>query len=147
MKKTLGSIVLASAIMSGVVGCGGATPQAKEEGDFRCRQDNVLAPEWTCNPYMEGSMVAVGIAKVNAGNDKAFQREEAMADGRKALSKQISVKVDTLFKSFKSTTGADANGSFDAASSSVSKQLASSQINGSRAIKSWTQPKQKSYLF
>ena len=145
MKKTLGSIVLAGAIMSGITGCGGTAPQAqvKEEGDFRCRQDNVLAPEWTCNPYQEGAIVAIGIAKPNAGGDKSFQRTEAMGAGRDALARQMSVKVSNMLKTFKQSTGSGSDATFDASSKSVSKQLASQQINGSRGIQTWNHPTTK----
>ncbi len=114
---------------------------AMEEPDFRCKQDGILAPKWTCDPYIEGAIAAVGIAKKNAGNDKSMQRSEAMADGRDALAAQISVKVSNLFKSYKGTTGSGDAATFDASSSKVSKQLASETLAGSRSVDSWTSPK------
>jgi hypothetical protein len=110
---------------------------------FRCRQDGVLAPKWTCNPFVEGGIAAVGIAKMNAGNDRSMQRSSAIADGRDALASQISTKVANLFKSYKGTTGSGDDATFDASSSKVSKQLASQTLNGSRASESWTNPKTK----
>jgi len=35
---------------------------ALNEPDFRCRQDGVLAPEWTCNPYYEGMYTGIGVS-------------------------------------------------------------------------------------
>jgi hypothetical protein len=102
-----------------------------------CKQDGILAPKWTCNPTAEGSLAAVGIAKMNAGNDKSLQRSEAMADGRSALTSQISSKVSNLFKSYKGVTGSGEASTFDASSSRVSKQLASETLTGSSAIDSW----------
>jgi len=135
--KTLSSVAVASILL---VGCGG-TPKPKEQPDFRCRQDGVLAPKWTCNPYVEGSIAAVGIAKMNAGHDKSMQLSEAMADGRDALASQISTKVSNLFKSYKGTTGTGASATYDNTSSKVSKQLANQTLNGSRSVDSWRNPK------
>jgi hypothetical protein len=140
--KTLSSVAVATILFSG---CSKEAPapavQAEAEPDFRCRQDGVLAPKWTCDPYVEGAIAAVGIAKRNAGNDKSMQRSEAMADGRDALASQISTKVSNLFKSYKATTGSGDAATFDASSSKVSKQLASETLAGSRSTDSWTSPK------
>ena len=144
MKKIISNTILATAIVGTLfTGCGSNAPAPqvkKAEADFRCKQDGVLAPKWTCNPYVEGSIAAVGIAKMNAGHDKSMQRSEAMADGRDALASQISTKVSNLFKSYKGTTGSGDASTFDASSSKVSKQLASQTLNGSRSIDSWMNP-------
>jgi len=141
MKKIITNSILATVIAGTLfTGCGSSNKVAPE-ADFRCKQDGVLAPKWTCNPYSKGSIAAVGIAKMNAGNDKSMQRSEAMADGRDALASQISTKVSNLFKSYKGTTGSGNAATFDASSSKVSKQLASQTLNGSRSIDSWKNPK------
>jgi hypothetical protein len=126
---------LAAVMLTGCIG--GANEPKKEEADFRCKQDNQLAPEWTCNPYLEGSIVALGIAPKNAGNDQGMQRAEAMAEGRDALANQLSVKVSTMFKSFKATTGSGVDATFDKSNSNVSKQLASQTLIGSKGVKTW----------
>ncbi len=131
--KTASVALLATTIFTGCIG--GADKPA--EPDFRCQQDGQLAPEWTCNPYLEGSIVALGIAQNNAGNDQSMQRAEAVADGRDGLANQISVKVSTLFKSFKATTGSGVDATFDNSTSKVSKQLASETLQGSKAVKTW----------
>lgn len=110
------------------------------EPNFACMQDGVVAPKWTCDAYQEGKITAVGIAKMNAGNDKSFQRNEALADGRDTLASNISIKVSNLFKSYKGTTGSGVNATYDKTSSKVSKQIASETLNGSRAIDSWRHP-------
>jgi len=123
-------------------GCGQKDPK-KDESNFKCQQDGVLAPKWTCNPSYDDSIAAVGIAKTNAGNDKSMQRSEAMADGRDALASQISTKVSNMFKSYKGTTGVDKASTFDKATSKVSKQLASETLNGSKSVDNWLNPKTK----
>jgi hypothetical protein len=115
--------------------------KSSQDADFRCKQDGVLAPKWTCNPYVKDSIAAVGIAKMNAGNDKSMQRSEALADGRDALASQISTKVSNLFKSYKGTTGSGAASTFDKTTSKVSKQLANQTLRGTRAVDSWMNPK------
>lgn len=148
LKSTLSLAVIATLFS----GCGKEEPkpqtqvQAGESEDFRCRQDGELAPKWTCDPYVEGAIAAVGIAKRNAGNDKSMQRSEAMADGRDALAAQISIKVSNLFKSYKGTTGSGDAATFDASSSKVSKQLASETLAGSKSVDSWTSKKGELYL-
>lgn len=138
MKKTVFKIVSATVAATLLTGCMGMMGEKKpEEPDFRCKQDGQLAPKWTCNPYLEGSIVALGVAPKNAGNDYGMQRAEAIAEGRTALANQLSVKVSTLFKSYKATTGSGTDATFDKSNSQVSKQLASQTLNGSRGVESW----------
>ena len=139
--KTTTAVLLASAIFSG---CGSDTPKPakQEQADFRCRQDGVLAPTFTCDPHANGYMTALGVAKMNAGGDKSFQRSEAMATARDSLARQIEVKVSNLFKNYKGTTGSGSDATFDKATSDVSKQLASQTLVGSKQIGiSWRNPK------
>ena len=139
MKINLLKITSTTLLATLLTGCfGDKSPEIQDNADFRCKQDGQLAPKWTCNPYLEGSIVGLGVAPKNAGNDLGMQRAEAVAEGRDALVTQISVKVSNLFKSYKATTGAQAESTFDKANSKVSKQLASETLVGSRAVESWT---------
>jgi hypothetical protein len=142
VKTTLSA--LAALVLSGCTAEQAAPKQ--EVADFRCKQDGQLAPEWTCNPYMEGSIVALGIAQPNAGGDQGMQRAEATAEGRDALASQLSVKVATLFKSYKATTGSGDSATFDKSTSKVSKQLASQTLQGSRGVKTWKSSKGTMYI-
>ena len=136
--QTLSTIAMTSILL---VGCGQA-PEKKEVADFSCRQDGILAPEFTCDPYMDGYIVGLGVAKMNAGHDKSMQRSEAMASGRDALARQIEVKVSNLFKSYKGTAGSGNASTFDKTTSDTSKQLASQTLSGSKQVgKSWRHPK------
>jgi hypothetical protein len=138
MKINLLKIASAVVIATILTGCmGDKVPEKQTDADFRCKQDGQLAPKWTCNPYLEGSIVALGVAPTNAGNDLGMQRAEAIAEGRDALANQISVKVSTLFKSYKATTGSGSASTFDKATSKVSKQLASQTLTGSRGVEAW----------
>ncbi len=132
--KTISILTLSSILF---IACSSKKEVEKKE-DFSCKQDGVLAPKWTCNPYVDGSVAALGIAKKNAGNDKSMQRSEALADGRDGLASQISTKVSNLFKSYKATTGSGVDATFDASNSKVSKQLSSQSLSGSRSVDVWT---------
>ncbi len=132
--KTI-AVIVAATIFTGCMGS--KAPEKPAEPDFRCKQDGQLAPKWTCNPYLEGSIVALGIAQRNAGNDQGMQRSEAVAEARDALANQLSVKVSTMFKSYKATTGSGTDATFDKSNSKVSKQLASQTLSGSRAVEMW----------
>jgi len=135
---TLASLSLIAAVFTGC----NEGPKPAAEADFRCYQDGVLAPDFTCDPFSSGSITALGVAKMNAGNDKAYQRTEAMASARDALARQMEVKVSNLFKKYKATTGSGSAATFDASSSDVSKQLASQTLVGSKQIgRSWRHPK------
>ncbi len=136
-KTIIKSSLVALAAAALLTGCLGGGQPTEKKPDFGCKQDGQPAPEWTCNPYLEGSVVALGIAPKNAGNDQGMQRAEAMAEGRDALANQLSVKVSTLFKSFKATTGSGADATFDKSTSKVSKQLASETLQGSKGINTW----------
>jgi hypothetical protein len=139
------SVTAAMVVSTLLTGCGSEPkpkPVKEEKADFRCRQDGVLAPQFTCDPYADGAIVGLGIAKPNAGNDKSFQRTEAMAAARNELAKQLEVKVSNLFKSYKGVTGSGKAATFDKATSEVSKQLASQTLRGSRQVgNSWRNPK------
>lgn len=96
------------------------------------------APNWVLNySDTKNTITAVGSAQKNAGNDYAFQKQEATANARDNLSQQIEVKVNNMFKSFKSTTGAGVDGTYDKATEAVSKQISSQTITGSKINKSW----------
>ncbi|MEA2019039.1 MAG: LPP20 family lipoprotein [Campylobacterota bacterium] len=138
MTKTIFKAVSVAVLATVITGCmGSKAPEKPAEPDFRCKQDGQLAPKWTCNPYLEGSIVALGIAQKNAGNDQGMQRSEAVAEARDALANQLSVKVSTMFKSYKATTGSGTDATFDKSNSKVSKQLASQTLQGSRAVEMW----------
>jgi hypothetical protein len=139
--KSLGSLVVAGILLTGCMGSKNE-PEIKKT-EFKCQQNGTLAPQWTCTPFIKGSITALGIAKMNAGNDKSMQRTEAIAEARDLLASQVSTKVSTLFKSYKATTGSGNSSTFDATVSKVSKQLASQTLNGSHVVKSWTNPNTK----
>lgn len=100
----------------------------------------VRAPEWYCNPEMNGGIAALGEAKPNAAGDNNFQRTEAMANGRDALARQLEVKVSNMFKNFTATTGEGVDATYDKATENVSRQVAQQTLSGSKQINRWVAP-------
>jgi hypothetical protein len=95
------------------------------------------APKWVLMPFVEGSMSDIGSAPSNAGGDVSFQRNQAMADARDNLARQMGVKVGNMIKSFKASTGAKADATFDQSSEQVSKQIASQTLVGTKIKDAW----------
>ena len=95
------------------------------------------APKWVMLPEVKGFIAELGSASKNAGNDFSFQREEAMADARDNIAKQISIKVNNMFKAFKSVTGSGKDSTFDKSSEKVSKQIASQTLSGTKVKDTW----------
>lgn len=134
MKKILISTAVVGALF--ITGCGKNEPK-KEEPQVYTDPELQGAPSWVMMPFVEGSIAEVGSAKRNTGNDISFQRNEAMADARDNLAKQISTKVSNMFKSFKAATGSGADSTFDKSSESVSKQIASETLKGTVVKGTW----------
>ena len=95
------------------------------------------APKWVMIPEVKGYVAELGSASKNAGNDYSFQREEAMADARSNIAKQISIKVNTMFKNFKSAIGAQGEATYDKATETVSKQISSEVLSGTKVKDTW----------
>ena len=138
MKKLLiAGIITATTLF---IGCGvNNQPQKPNFDEFNI--DGGPTPPWACNPQIEGGIAALGIGEPNAANDYSMQLEEATADGRDKIARQISVKVKNMFKKFKATTGYGKDATFDRATESVSKQVAYQTLNGSKVIKTWKSPR------
>lgn len=130
MLKTIKILAATFAVSLLLVGCGSKEPKTYTDPEF----DG--APKWVMVPFVEGAISEVGSAKKNAGNDFGFQREEAMANARDNLARQISTKVKNMFKSYKTTTTA-ADGTFDKTTEAVSKQITNQTLAGSRQKDMW----------
>ena len=133
MKK----ILLSTAVMATLLFTGCVKQDATPDEQVYVDPELAGAPTWVMMPMVEGSISEVGSAKKNAGGDISFQRNEAMADARDNLARQIETKVANMFKSFKSSTGNQENGSFDKSVESVSKQIASTTLRGTVVKGTW----------
>jgi hypothetical protein len=134
IKIVVNSFLILGISVIGITGCSSAEPKVSVVNE---NSELYNAPRWVMQPEVEGYVAAVGSASQNAGNDFGYQREEAMADARSNLAKQIALKVDAMFKTYKAATGSGKDATFDKSSSSVSKQIASQTIIGSRIKDTW----------
>jgi len=94
------------------------------------------APKWVLNPQVEGGIAAVGISQASPAGMQ-FQRTEAMANGRDELVRQLELKVNNMVKNFTQVTGVGSAATVDKVSSSVSKQVASQTLAGSKQKDMW----------
>ena len=145
MIKTLSSIALAGILAATITGCGGAAPEPEAEFDNRCKQENVLAPKWTCVPMVEGAYAGVGIAQKSAAG-MGHMRRVALANGRSDLAQQIKSQVKDKIETFTRTTGVAEGETVDQVNTAVSKQIAKVDLQGSKGVDAWTAPSGSLYM-
>jgi hypothetical protein len=116
---------------------GPGKPQFVEHCEYA---PGVQAPEWYCNPQVEGGIAAVGEAKPNPGNDGNMQRNMAMSSARDALAQQIETRVKNMLDSWARTTGAGEAQTYESNFESVSRQVAQQTLRGSAQLKRWVAP-------
>ena len=145
MIKTISSTLLASLVAIAITGCGEKPKPEFEEADFRCKQENVLAPKWTCVPMADDAYAGLGIAlKSKAG--QAMMRRVAVANGRSDLAQQIKTLVKDKITIYTGTTGVGADETVDQATEAVTKQVAKVDLVGSKAVESWSAPSGALYM-
>lgn len=145
MIKTISSIALAGLVAVAISGCGAQPEPKKEEADFRCKQEGVLAPKWTCVPMVEGAYAGVGIAQKSAAG-MGHMRRVALANGRSDLAQQIKSQVKDKVETFTRTTGVGSGETVDQVNTAVSKQIAKVDLQGSKGVDAWTAPSGALYM-
>lgn len=145
MIKTLSSMAVAGLVAATIIGCGAAPEPKQEEADFRCKQENVLAPKWTCVPMVEGAYAGVGIAPKSAAG-MGHMRRVATANGRSDLAQQIKSQVKDKVETFTRTTGLGDAETVDQVNTAVSKQVAKVDLQGSKAVDAWNAPSGALYV-
>jgi len=154
MKKQILISTVAVFSLSGCFGIGSSEANEPEKSveittqqqdPNACYEGGVLAPDWLCNPTMEGGLAAVGSAPKNPLG-RGFQQTEAMADARDALARQLGTKVKNMFKKFVRTTGVGESQTIEKVATNVSKQIASQDIEGARQVGRWVGPDGTLYL-
>jgi hypothetical protein len=143
--------ILILGIVSLFTGCGSSNkselPKAKKVGENTFVNPELQgAPKWVLMPQVKGYVAEMGSAPANMGNDISFQREEAMADARSNIARQIETKVNTMFKSYKGVTGGGKDATFDKSSESVSKQIASQTLEGTVVKDTWISKSNTLYI-
>lgn len=137
--KAAGAAIVATLLLSG---CGDKKqgpdkPQFAEHCEYA---PGVQAPEWYCNPQVEGGIAAVGEAKPNPGGDRNMQRNMAMSSARDSLAQQIEVRVKNMLDNWARSTGAGEAQTYESNFESVSRQVANQTLQGSAQLKRWVAP-------
>lgn len=145
MNKLLKFAGVTSLALFLLTGCGGSKKQPAPAApapaaDFGCKYKGKPAPEWYCEPYVEGAAVAVGEAAPNRGGDRNMQRTTAVAKARSALAMDLEVKVKAMVTDWTRVTGAGEAQTYESNAEQVSKQVSAQTLQGSRMMKSWEAP-------
>ncbi|MBQ3037619.1 MAG: LPP20 family lipoprotein [Clostridia bacterium] len=140
MEKILFAIILSAV----AVGCASKVSSVEENAPeiAACFEG---APEWAISGAAEGGLSAVGMAKIGKAGIN-FARTEALANGRDEIARILSIKVNNMFKNFTQTTGIGDEETVDRVAASVSKQVASQMISGSKQFASWVSPCNELYI-
>lgn len=147
MKKSFILVFIAALTLLFNTGCSNKQDElTKEEMSLYVDPEFDGAPRWIASPKKEGYIVELGSAPKNVGNDFAFQREEAVANARNNLARRISINVDNMFKTFKSTAGITEKGTFDKVIESVSKQVSSEVLKNSVVQNMWISKSKTMYV-
>jgi hypothetical protein len=141
MIQTASKIALLGLVAAAFIGCT-TTPEVTDtpyKATFECKQENVLAPRWTCIPDVAGFYAGVGIAEKSAAG-MAHMKRVAVMNGRSDLTQQIQTKVKDKMEGFTKATGIGAGESVDMVTTAVTKQVAQVDLKGSKAVDMWTSP-------
>ena len=144
MIKTFSSIAVIGLITASFIGCGTPAPQ-QAKPDFRCKQESVLAPKWTCTPMVAGAYAGVGIAQKSAAG-MGHMRRVALANGRSDLAQQIKSQVKDKVETFTRSTGNGSQETVDSVTTAVSKQVAKVDLQGSKGVDTWMAPSGTLYM-
>ena len=150
MIKTISKIALMGLTAAVITGCGGEAPKpvapvAPAAPSFACKQENVLAPKWTCIPDVPGYYAGVGIADKHPAG-VAHMRKVAVMNGRSDLAQQIQTTVKDKMAGFTQATGTGDAGTVDSVSKSITSQVAKINLKGSKAMDMWTAPSGAIYM-
>ena len=138
MVKTLSSIALAGLIAATLTGCSEEAPAPKplKTLDERCHKGGVLVPEWVCTSSInEYSYAAVGIG---TSESLSMKQNQALGKARAKLAYQVNVQVKSKLEDFMRSTGNGDDEVIDTVTTTVTKQTAKMDLQGSRKVKEFT---------
>jgi len=106
----------------------------------------VEAPLWVCSAPIEGVEVsAVGSAQVGAAG-MSFAKQQGATQARVELAQMMKVQVNNMIKQYVETTGAGDTETVDQVLTSVTKQLTSESLVGTRIFRTMTSPNKTLYV-
>jgi len=147
MIKSVTKITLLSLVIA-FTACSDKEPEPENKpyvATFECKQENVLAPRWTCIPEVDGFYAGVGIANKSAAG-MAHMRKVAMMNGRSDLTQQIATQIKDKMQGFTQTTGNGQSETVDAVTKAVTDQAANVKLTNSKAVDMWNAPSGALYV-
>lgn len=136
MIKIFSSIALAGLITATLTGCSAEAPAPEETLDERCKRGGELVPEWVCSSSLEGtSYAAVGIG---TSKSLSMKQNQAIGKARAKLAYQVSVQVKAKLEDFMRSTGNANDETMEAVTTTVTKQVAKIDLQGSKKVKEFT---------
>lgn len=148
MIKNISKVALSLALAAFVSACSSKEepkPQDELPSDFQCKQENVLAPTWTCIPDVPGYYSGVGVAEKSAAGI-AHMRRVALMNGRSDLAQQIQTQVKDKVEGFTRATGNGSAETVDKVTTAVTKQVAKVDLQSSKAVNMWQAPSGAIYM-
>ncbi len=141
MKKILVALTLVT--MLTFAGCGSKPNPVGNMSEVN--QCLAGAPEWVITGGMEGGLSAVGASQIGKAGIQ-FARTAALGNARDEMARIINVKVNNMLKDFTQTTGIGDNEVVDKVTATVSKQVASEELQGATQRAVWTSPCNELYV-
>lgn len=141
MKKIL---MLFAVSVFAVTGCGDKSDVKQPESMVQ-NACFAGAPDWVISGGAEGGFTAVGAAPIGKAGIQ-FARTAAMGNARDEMARSIEVKVNNMLKDFTQSTGIGDDEVVDKVSASVSKQVASQTLKGTKQQAIWSSPCNELYV-
>lgn len=147
MQNKIITLALSGFIALTITACGEVEPKAPEKAVTLsgCKIEGTLAPTWACVPNVTGHYAGVGIAQKSAAGI-AHMRKVALMNGRSDLTQQIQTEVKDKMEGFTRATGDASAETIDKVTTSVTKQLAKVNLQGSKAVDYWEAPSGAIYM-
>jgi len=148
MNKILKNVAITTVAVLALTACSSKEATPKKEAynpTFKCMQEGVEAPRWTCIPEVEGYYAGVGVAEKSAAGI-AHMRRVALMNGRSDLAQQIESQVKDKIEGFTRATGNGSAETVDKVTTAVTKQIAKVDLKGSKAIDMWQAPSGALYM-
>lgn len=148
MKKKLSYLAAGLAMSALLAACGeedAAVKQAVADCVFP-DAPNVAAPGWICDEPVAGVEVSAVGSSPKSGAGPAFMKQMAATAARVQLAQRMQVQVRNMIKQYAETTGAASTETVDMVNTSVTKQITSQTLTGTRIYKSRTSPSGGMYV-
>jgi hypothetical protein len=143
MKKI--SILLALLALVAFGACSGSQKKTEPMVEQEVVDPMAGYPAWILDPNVEDGLGSVGSAFIGAAGMQ-FARQEALANARDELARQVSVKVQNMFKSYTNSIGLGGRDGVEKVATNVSKQVSNQTLKGSRQKELWISPDKELFV-